>query len=122
MECLRAGRIAGPLNRLDEHAVLRLLLHLLDEGLKLIGLLDRAGRIGQGRRNEGSLQIAIEERAHARGKNESGKEILIETTAADDVDGFVARPNKCARRLRKGPHRPAAPRASGRRRYHPSFC
>ena len=60
-------------------------MHLLDERLQLIGLRDWAGSVGEGRRNESRLEIAIKQSAHARRKNERGQEILVHAAAADDV-------------------------------------
>jgi len=89
VESFGGGGIAGPFDGARDGFGLPLLLDRFDEGLKLVGLCDRAVRIGKRGRNKTLIEVAIKERAHAGGHNERGQEILIETAATDDVDGFV---------------------------------
>ncbi len=88
MKSFGVGGIGGPIHGL--HDGLRRFLNLFDDGGKAVGLRGLAVVVGEGGRNETLLDVAIEQRAHARRQLEGGKKILVQAAAADDVKIFVA--------------------------------
>ncbi len=84
MKRFRLRRILRPVGRANQR--LLPLLNFLDDGREAFRPLHLAACVRQRGGNEVWLEIAIQERAHARRQNQRRKKILVQPPPADDIE------------------------------------